>query len=65
MATQLVNTTGVSIRVAGSTAGGTSARLDAMDDVVESAKSNGNILVYNSTTGNYILSAPDADGGTF
>ncbi len=65
MAIQLVNTTGVSIRIAGSTAGGTSARLDAVDDVVESAKSNGNILVYNSTTENYVLSAPDADGGTF
>ena len=65
MATQLVNTTGLSIRVAGSMAGGTSARLDAVDDVVESAKSNGNILVYNSTTGNYVLSAPDAYGGTF
>ena len=65
MATQLVNTTGMAIRVAGSMAGGTAVRLDAMDDVVESAKSNGNILVYNSTTGNYILSAPDADGGTF
>ena len=65
MATQLVNTTGMAIRVAASTAGGTSARLDALDDVVESAKSNGNILVYNSNIDKYELSAPNADGGTF
>ena len=40
-------------------------RLDALQDVVEQAPTNGSTLVYDVTTDKYIVKQLDLDGGTF
>jgi len=61
----LLNTTALAIKTKQSTAGGTAARLDKLEDVREVSKANNNILVYDETLDLFILKAPDTDGGTF
>jgi hypothetical protein len=42
-----------------------SARLDALQDVIEDSPTNGSTLVYDVTTDKYIVKQLDLDGGTF
>lgn len=41
------------------------ARLDQLDDIVESSPANNATLVYNSTDDKYYVQQLDLDGGTF
>ena len=53
------------VRIAQTTAGGSNARLDSLEDVRETSKANNNILVYNADRDLFLLEKPTADGGTF
>ena len=61
----LTNTTRLAVRIAQTGAGGVQPRLDGMDDVRETSRSNNNILVYNADRDLFLLESPKADGGTF
>jgi len=53
------------LSVYGNPLSGSANRLDSLEDVVESNKSNGSILVYNSADKKYVLTADSVDGGSF
>jgi len=61
----LTNTSAHAVRIAQTTAGGSNARLDSLEDVRETSKANNNILVYNADRDLFLLETPSADGGTF
>ena len=61
----LTNTTALAVKIARSTGGGPSPRLDGLEDVREVSKANNNILVYNAARDLFLLEEPKADGGTF
>ena len=63
--TQVLNNTLNTLSIYGNPLSGTANRLDACEDVSELNKSNGSILVYNSSTDKYELTADSQDGGTF
>ncbi len=63
--TQILNNTLNTLSIYGNPLSGTANRLDACEDIVESNKSNGNILFYNSSTDKYELTTDDIDGGSF
>ena len=63
--TVLTNTTALAVRIARSTGAGPAPRLDALEDVRETSRSNNNILVYNADRDLFLLQSPSADGGTF
>ena len=63
--TVLTNTTALAVRIARSTGAGPAPRLDALEDVRETSRSNNNILVYNADRDLFLLQSPEADGGTF
>ena len=53
------------LSIYGNPLSGSANRLDSLEDVVESNKSNGSILVYNSADKKYVLTADSVDGGSF
>jgi|TARA_R110000744_G_scaffold249201_2_gene365475 hypothetical protein len=61
----LTNTTALAVKIARSTGGGPSPRLDGLEDVRETSRANNNILVYNADRDLFLLESPKADGGTF
>ena len=61
----LTNTTAHAVRIAQTTAGGSTPRLDGLADVRETNRANNNILVYNADRDLFLLQNPKADGGTF
>ena len=61
----LTNSSAHAFRIAQTTAGGSNARLDSLEDVRETSKANNNILVYNADRDLFLLEKPTADGGTF
>ena len=63
--TVLTNTTALAVRVVRTTGGGPKPRLDALEDVRETSRSNNNILVYNADRDLFLLEPPSADGGSF
>jgi len=63
--TQILNNTLNTLSIYGNPISGTANRLEACEDVVESNKANGTILVYNSDLNKYVLSVDSSDGGTF
>ena len=63
--TQVLTNTLNTLSIYGNPLSGTANRLDACEDVAEINKSNGSILVYNSDTDKYELTADSEDGGTF
>jgi hypothetical protein len=63
--TQILSNTLNTLSIYGNPVSGTANRLEACEDVVESNKANGTILVYNSALNKYVLSADSMDGGSF
>jgi hypothetical protein len=63
--TQVLTNTLNTLSIYGNPVSGTANRLEACEDVVESNKANGTILVYNSALNKYVLSTDDIDGGSF
>jgi hypothetical protein len=63
--TVLTNTTALAVKIIRTTGGGPKPRLDGMEDVRETSRSNNNILVYNADRDLFLLESPKADGGTF
>ena len=61
----LTNTTALAVKIMRTTGGGPNPRLDAMEDVRETSRSNNNILVYNADRDLFLLEPPSADGGDF
>ena len=61
----LTNTSALAVKIARSTGGGPSPRLDGLEDVRETSRANNNILVYNADRDLFLLESPKADGGTF
>ena len=63
--TQILSNTLNTLSIYGNPITSTANRLDACEDVVESNKSNGSILVYDSDLDKYILKVDNMDGGSF
>ena len=63
--TQVLNNTLNTLSIYGNPLSGTANRLDPCEDVSELNKSNGSILVYNSSTDKYELTEDSQDGGSF
>ena len=63
--TQVLNNTLNTLSIYGNPLSGTANRLDACEDVSELNKSNGSILVYNSSTDKYELTEDSQDVGSF
>ena len=63
--TQVLNNTLNTLSIYGNPLSGTANRLDACEDVSELNKSNGSILVYNSSTDKYELTEDSQDGRSF
>lgn len=63
--TQVLTNTLNTLSIYGNPLSGSANRLDACEDIVETNKSNGNILIYNSDTDKYELKQDEVDGGSF